>query len=65
MRRSWGVGGQRKALIAKTKILFVDDEEAIRRLFCRAMANDPLMIETASDGQEALKKLKIFSAGRL
>jgi len=52
-------------LIAKTKILFVDDEEGIRRLFCRAMANDPLMIETASDGEEALKKLKIFSAGRL
>ena len=47
---------------SKTKILFVDDEESIRRLFCRAMANDPLMIETASDGEEPLEKLKTFSA---
>lgn len=47
---------------SKTKILFVDDEEAIRGLFCKAMANDPLMIETASDGEEALEKLKTFSA---
>ncbi len=47
---------------SKTKILFVDDEETIRVLFRRAMANDSLIIETASDGEEALKKLKTFSA---
>ena len=47
---------------SKTKILFVDDEEAIRELFCKAMMNEALQIETASDGEEALKKFKAFSA---
>lgn len=47
---------------SKIKLLFVDDEEAIRRLFCRAMMNEALLIETASDGKEALKKLKTFPA---
>ncbi|MEA2014022.1 MAG: sigma-54 dependent transcriptional regulator [Thermodesulfobacteriota bacterium] len=47
---------------SKTKILFVDDEESIRRLFCRALKDDLFQIETACDGEEALKKLKIFSA---
>ncbi len=46
----------------KTKLLFVDDEEAIRNLFCKALMNEALLIETSSDGKEALKKLKTFPA---
>ena len=46
----------------KTKLLFVDDEEVIKALFCKAMKDGELMIETASDGEEALKKLKTFPA---
>ena len=38
-------GDCRKALDAKIKILFVVDDESIRRLFCRAMKDDPLMIK--------------------
>ncbi len=46
-----------------TKLLFVDDEGPIRRLFRRAMGQDEsLLLETASDGKEALKKLKTFHA---
>lgn len=47
---------------SKTKILFVDDDESIRNLFCRAMMDEPFLIKTASDGEEALKKLETFSA---
>ena len=46
----------------KTKLLFVDDEEAIQNLFLEAMMNEGLLIETASDGKEALMKLKTFPA---
>ncbi|MBW1705376.1 MAG: sigma-54-dependent Fis family transcriptional regulator [Deltaproteobacteria bacterium] len=49
-------------MTSKTKILFVDDEESIRRLFCKAMMNEALLIETASDGKKALEKLKTFPA---
>jgi two-component system NtrC family response regulator/two-component system response regulator HydG len=46
-----------------TKLLFVDDEGPIRRLFRRAMGQDEsVLLETASDGKEALKKLKTFHA---
>jgi YesN/AraC family two-component response regulator len=46
-----------------TKLLFVDDEGPIRRLFHRAMGQDEnILLETASDGKEALKKLKTFPA---
>ena len=46
-----------------TKLLFVDDEGPIRRLFRSAMGQDEnVMLETASDGKEALKKLKTFHA---
>jgi hypothetical protein len=37
-------GGCRKALVAKIKILF-DDDESIRHPFCRAMKDDPLLME--------------------
>jgi len=48
---------------SKTKLLFVDDEGPIRRLFRSAMGQDEnVMLETASDGKEALKKLKTFHA---
>lgn len=46
----------------KPKLLFVDDEKAIRHLFCEVMMTSSLLIETASDGKEALKKLKTFPA---
>lgn len=46
----------------KTKLLFVDDEEAVRFFFREGLINEALEIETASDGKEALKKLKAFRA---
>jgi len=46
----------------RIKLLFVDDEEAIQRLFCKYMTNEALLIETASNGIEALKTLKTFPA---
>ena len=47
---------------SKTKILFVDDEEAVRFFFREGLINEALEIETASDGKEALKKLRTFPA---
>ena len=47
---------------SKTKILFVDDDESMRNLFCRAMMDEPFLVKTASDGEEALEKLEAFSA---
>ena len=48
---------------SKTKLLFVDDEGPIRRLFRRGMGQDEsVLLKTASDGKEALKKLKTFHA---
>ncbi len=46
---------------ARTKILFVDDEKAIRHLFRTFLEDSPFQIETASDGEEALKKLGSFA----
>jgi len=46
-----------------TRLLFVDDEGPIRRLFRSVMGQDErVLLETASDGKEALKKLKTFPA---
>ena len=45
-----------------TKILFVDDDTAIQRLFHRTFKQAPLQIRTASSGEEALKILEPFSA---
>ncbi len=46
-----------------TKLLFVDDEGPIRRLFRKNRGQDEnVLLETASDGKEALKKLKTFPA---
>jgi len=48
---------------AKIKVLFVDDEKGCRESFLRAMRReDTLLLETACDGKEALKKLKMFPA---
>ena len=44
------------------KILFVDDEESICDLFCRIMDQEPLVIETAANGREALEMLRTFPA---
>ncbi|MBW1745456.1 MAG: sigma-54-dependent Fis family transcriptional regulator [Deltaproteobacteria bacterium] len=46
-----------------TRLLFVDDEGPIRRLFRRGVDQDEsVLLETASDGKEALRKLKTFHA---
>jgi DNA-binding NtrC family response regulator len=48
---------------AKTKLLFVDDEKGYQESFRRAMRKEKtLLIETASGGMEALKKLETFPA---
>ena len=47
---------------AKIRILFVDDEEPIRSLFCKAMEKSPVLVQTACDGEEALGKLESFPA---
>lgn len=49
-------------MISKTRLLFVDDEEAVRFFFREGLMNEALDIETASDGVEALTKLKTFRA---
>ena len=47
----------------KIKVLFVDDEKGYRESFRRAMRKEPnLLLETASNGREALDKLETFSA---
>ncbi len=47
---------------SKIKLLFVDDEEAVRFFFREGLMNEALEIETASDGTQALKKLETFPA---
>ncbi len=47
---------------SKTKLLFVDDEEAICRLFSKSMSNGSILVETVSRGEEALRRLKTFPA---
>ncbi|NCO51608.1 MAG: sigma-54-dependent Fis family transcriptional regulator [Deltaproteobacteria bacterium] len=47
----------------KTKLLYVDDESAYRRIFCREMGDDQrFIIETAASGEAALQRLKAFRA---
>ncbi|MBU1687680.1 MAG: sigma-54 dependent transcriptional regulator [Proteobacteria bacterium] len=47
----------------KTRILFVDDEAAWRRIFCRELRDDPrFTIQTAGSGEEALRILEDFRA---
>ena len=48
---------------SKIKLLFVDDEKGYRQSFRRTMRKEKtLLLETASDGVEALKRLEIFPA---
>jgi DNA-binding NtrC family response regulator len=42
----------------KIKVLIVDDEEPVRRLLSKELSRKGFLTETASDGSEALKKLK-------
>jgi DNA-binding NtrC family response regulator len=49
-------------MTSKTRLLFVDDEEAVRFFFREGLMNEALEIETASDGAGALRKLKAFRA---
>ena len=47
----------------RTRLLFVDDEKGYQESFRRAMRKEKtLLLETASDGKEALKMLKTFHA---
>lgn len=42
----------------KIKLLFVDDEEPIRRMFRKFIPTEELIVDTASNGDEALHKIK-------
>jgi len=44
------------------RILFVDDDEAVRQMFQDRLAEEPFLLTTASSGQEALEKLETFPA---
>jgi len=44
----------------KEKILVVDDEELIRKIYFERLNFEGFQVETASDGQEALEKIKTF-----
>ncbi|MBW6512971.1 MAG: sigma-54 dependent transcriptional regulator [Desulfuromonadaceae bacterium] len=47
----------------KTRLLYVDDEAAYRRIFSRELGDDPRFeIETAESGAAALQRLKTFPA---
>lgn len=47
----------------KTRLLYVDDEAAYRRIFCRELGDDPRFeIETAENGATALQQLKTLPA---
>lgn len=47
----------------KTRLLYVDDEAAYRRIFCREMGEDPRFhIETAESGAAALRILESYRA---
>ena len=43
---------------SKGKILIVDDEETIRRLFMRSLSNREWEVETAASGAEALERVE-------
>jgi CheY-like chemotaxis protein len=47
--------------IVMVKLLFVDDERAIRQLFVKLVASQNIIVETAGDGESALIKLEAFS----
>lgn len=43
------------------KILFVDDEEFVRNLYSKSLESiEGYEVETASDGEEALKKIDLI-----
>jgi len=46
--------------VKKGRILVVDDEEQIRRAVGRALAARDYMVETAADGEEALRAVRRF-----
>lgn len=43
---------------AKVKFLIVDDEPVVRQAFSRILGGDHCVVETASDGDEALAKMR-------
>jgi len=42
---------------AKVKFLIVDDEPVVRQAFARILSGDHCIVETADNGQEALRKM--------
>jgi len=46
----------------KDKILVVDDEDSLRMTLKMRLQSSDFDVETAADGEEALEKLKKFSA---
>jgi len=42
---------------AKVKFLIVDDEPVVRQAFCRILAGEHCIVETAADGPQALQKM--------
>ena len=42
----------------RTRLLFVDEDEDTRHLFCENLRNDNLMIQTVQNGMDALERLK-------
>lgn len=48
---------------SKSKVLFVDDDRLMRKLFLRTISvSDVFIAETATDGMDALEKLEKFNA---
>lgn len=45
----------------KKRILVIDDDEGIRKLFCRALEDSPYQVDTAESGEEGLKILDIYN----
>jgi CheY-like chemotaxis protein len=42
----------------KVKFLIVDDEPVVRQAFTRILSSDHCVVETAANGQEALRKMR-------
>ncbi len=53
---------RRSLLPARSKILIVDDEEDARRILLSHLADEPVEVRTANNGQEALTALATFPA---
>ncbi|MDY7034409.1 MAG: sigma-54 dependent transcriptional regulator [Thermodesulfobacteriota bacterium] len=63
MKQTTGSGHMEHCNSNKMNVLFVDDEKGFRDSFRRALRKeDNVLLTTASDGKDALEKLKVFPA---